>query len=290
MVLEVIMKIVFSRKGFDSSAGGVASPILPDRTLLSLPIPDPGSNITYDELTRAGYPLGQIVDDLTHSKITAHDKAHLDPDLEFEAYPRQHGWRPLFGQDGAAQGHLIHSELKKGDLFLFFGWFRKTKFENGHLRYRPGAPDLHVLFGWLQVGTIYIGDRLGSQLPLWARYHPHHSRPCSNTNTIYMATEKFQINGQPIDLPGAGTFRRFRPELCLTAPGSSRRSEWHLPRWFYPEENKPPLSYHSRMARWSLNGDYTLLRSVGRGQEFVLETRHYPESIGWVHQLIDGCR
>ena len=34
------MKIILSRKGFDSSAGKQASPIMPDGTLLSLPIPD----------------------------------------------------------------------------------------------------------------------------------------------------------------------------------------------------------------------------------------------------------
>jgi len=33
------MKIILSRKGFDSSYGGYPSPILPDKTLLSLPIP-----------------------------------------------------------------------------------------------------------------------------------------------------------------------------------------------------------------------------------------------------------
>ena len=33
------MKVILSRKGFDSSNGGCPSPILPDGTLLSLPIP-----------------------------------------------------------------------------------------------------------------------------------------------------------------------------------------------------------------------------------------------------------
>lgn len=34
------MKVVLSRKGMDSRAGGIPSPILPDGTLLSLPIPN----------------------------------------------------------------------------------------------------------------------------------------------------------------------------------------------------------------------------------------------------------
>lgn len=33
------MKFILSRKGFDSGYGGCASPILPDGTMLSIPIP-----------------------------------------------------------------------------------------------------------------------------------------------------------------------------------------------------------------------------------------------------------
>ncbi|MEA4978412.1 MAG: hypothetical protein VB098_00745 [Petrimonas sp.] len=33
------MKVILSRKGFDSQYGQISSPILPDSTLLSLPIP-----------------------------------------------------------------------------------------------------------------------------------------------------------------------------------------------------------------------------------------------------------
>ncbi|MFC1955807.1 hypothetical protein ACFLWZ_04680 [Chloroflexota bacterium] len=37
------MKVILSRKGFDSSYGGYPSPILPDGRLISLPIPSPHS-------------------------------------------------------------------------------------------------------------------------------------------------------------------------------------------------------------------------------------------------------
>ncbi|MCD6328671.1 hypothetical protein J7M28_14125, partial [bacterium] len=33
------MRIIFSRKGFDAANGGVASPIFPDGSFCSLPIP-----------------------------------------------------------------------------------------------------------------------------------------------------------------------------------------------------------------------------------------------------------
>ena len=46
------MKVVLSRKGMDSRAGGIPSPILPDGTLLSLPIPNEKSGVPYND------PLG----------------------------------------------------------------------------------------------------------------------------------------------------------------------------------------------------------------------------------------
>ena len=39
-------KIILSRKGFDSGCGGYPSPILPDGTIISLPIPAINENVT----------------------------------------------------------------------------------------------------------------------------------------------------------------------------------------------------------------------------------------------------
>ena len=39
IIQQANMKVILSRKGFDSANGGIPSPILPDGTLLSLPIP-----------------------------------------------------------------------------------------------------------------------------------------------------------------------------------------------------------------------------------------------------------
>ena len=44
------MKVILSRKGFDSQYGGMPSPILPDGTMLSLPIPSKDDNIKYSDL------------------------------------------------------------------------------------------------------------------------------------------------------------------------------------------------------------------------------------------------
>ena len=45
--------MILSRKGFDSKNGGIASPILPDGTLLSLPIPQENGR-EYEELRYNG--------------------------------------------------------------------------------------------------------------------------------------------------------------------------------------------------------------------------------------------
>lgn len=117
------MKIILSRKGFDSSAGGASSPILPDGTLLSLPIPDTSrtSNIRCEDIRANGVSIGIVVEDLTKQKITRRDFAHLDPDLRASAYPRLPDWRPLFGQSDQSQTHLKNEGVTVGDLFLFFG-------------------------------------------------------------------------------------------------------------------------------------------------------------------------
>ena len=44
------MKIVLSRKGFDSQYGKIKSPILEDGTLLSLPIPQENDTRLFDDL------------------------------------------------------------------------------------------------------------------------------------------------------------------------------------------------------------------------------------------------
>jgi len=151
------MRLVFSRKGFDSSAGRVPSPILPDGTLYSLPIPDPYSQIRFGDIRAKGVPIANLVPDLTRGRINAGNRVHLDPDLRHDALRRPTGWRPLFGQANSAQSHLKNQGVTCGDLFLFFGWFRRVTQDLGRWRYVPDAPDLHVLFGWLQIGGILGG-------------------------------------------------------------------------------------------------------------------------------------
>ena len=152
------MKLILSRKGFDSKAGGCPSPIFPDGTLYSLPIPGYYSKIKYRDIRHGGTNIGKVVKDLTRrrkpkNRIGPKSRAHLDPDIKPSAYsPRKKGWRPLFGQSGAAQRHLYNQNVQVGDLFLFFGLFQEVEKTSGRWCFVRDAPQQHILWGWLQIG------------------------------------------------------------------------------------------------------------------------------------------
>lgn len=280
------MKIVLSRKGFDSASGQVASPILPSGELCSLPIPEsrPDSRSKrYAEIIVGDRSLGGIVNDLTRGNIKPETLAHLDPDLRFSSIPRQKNWQPIFGQAGAAERHLQNQGVKEGDVFLFFGWFKRVELA-GKYQYALNAPDLHVIFGWLQIERRLSVDDLLS-IPEWALNHPHcKQEKYSNIDSIYLTTERITLPNVVIDKPGAGTFGTFNPALQLTAPGRSR-SVWQLPSWFHPN-GKSTLSYHHSWKRWKIEDGFVLLNSVGRGQEFILDSEDYPESVDWLCSLL----
>lgn len=284
------MKIILSRKGFDSSFGGVPSPvILPERELFSLPIPtDSSSGIRYEDIDANGRSLGPVVEDLTGGKVKRTCFAHLDPDLRASARPRHPEWRPLFGQADAAQAHLRNNGITVGDLFLFFGWFREAECLNGKYCFVKNAPDVHAIYGWLQIGEILpVGNKASA--PPWAAYHHHFKPPNAwRNNTVYVSSAKLVLNGVDEEIRGAGVFEKYRAELCLTCPNQSKRSLWMLPKWFYPDGDLPPLSYHGNKTRWKLEGEHAIMRSVGRGQEFALDADKYPEAVIWARDLILG--
>jgi hypothetical protein len=107
------MRVIFSRKGFDSSAGKAPSPII-DSEPISLPIPTGRRS----ETTYGLAGLGQIVEEITKGRIGAGDLCHEDPVFS--------KGRWVFGQTGAAQTHLKTNGVGVGDVFLFFGLFRKA--------------------------------------------------------------------------------------------------------------------------------------------------------------------
>jgi hypothetical protein len=53
----------------------------------------------------------------------------------------------------------------------------------------------------------------------------------------------------------------------------------------YPIKGAPPLSYHADMGRWHRDNKGVLLRTVGRGQEFVLDCEYYPKVLNWIKEI-----
>ena len=284
------MKIILSRKGFDSTTGEIASPIMEDGSLLSLPIPvtkkqaEGGEEgITYEELMFGQQNLSTIIDELSNGNFDADQQAHLDPDLDKERLANREdekNWKPVFGQQGTAQGYLEKREVgnKEEDIFLFFGWFQRTKKDNGklcYLRPREGRRDLHVIFGWLQVGKRIIVNR--DEIQSWLEYHPHvvnKKDVYTGNNTIYVASDTLNLFGEPIcGKSGGGAFPVFKESLLLTAREQSM-SHWSLPKWLLE-------------GAWKCRDGHLPFLSGGRQQEFVFDVPdiYKQEAIDWLKEM-----
>ncbi len=102
-----------------------------DASVLFL-FPNTPSDTRYADIWFGKHTLQQICNEL--SPRSSHEFAHLDPDLRPEALAsRPKDWRPAFGQSSAAATLLINQGVGVGDLFIFFGWFRRTIKVNGKL-------------------------------------------------------------------------------------------------------------------------------------------------------------
>ena len=205
------MKIVFSRKGFDSGAGGAPSPIIGGRPI-SLPIPTQRrSETTYGDLG-----LGDIVAMVTKGRLSATSLCHHDPMFE--------GGRCAFGQTGAAQAHLENHGVGIGDLFLFFGLFANADSRDRH----------HRIFGYLVVQEVaLLGERpeLTRQPLGFPMRHPHILGEWNPNNTLYL---------------GQGEFARTDDDSLRLTHSGGRVSRWRVPPWL----REAGLTYHGRQDRW----------------------------------------
>jgi hypothetical protein len=283
------MKIILSRKGFDSASGGSPSPLV-DGTLVPLPIPYRGDPHTYEMVTINGHRLGQMVEDLTGCRIRKSDNCHFDPDLDSRSLlplRRAAGWRPAFGQTDAAQSHLARHGIGKGDLFLFFGWFREAERANGVWRFVRGAPNLHVIYGWMQINDVIPlphGSRATGRLKPFAG-HPHLNSRYRGSNTLYVGANHASVAG--LTGPGGGVFKKISPSRILTDTSQSKRSVWKLPGWVHPTRGTI-LSYHGSPQRWRVDRQQCVVNTVGRGQEFILTTPHLKQSCTWLQDVFNG--
>jgi hypothetical protein len=208
------LRIILSRKGFDSSYGGAPSPIVNGRPL-SLPIP--GSN--GERTTYGALGLGRTVSRVTNRRLTGRHRCHDDP-----MFADGHCW---LGQAGAAQGHLRKQGVRTGDHFLFFGLFADPECGERH----------HRIFGHMRIachgGPAEVATHRDWHEP--PRPHPHRAGQWGNGNTIYHG-------------PGATAHQASRA-LRLTREGGPL-CHWTVPDWL--EERG--LSYHANPKRWLAPG------------------------------------
>lgn len=285
------MKIILSRKGFDISNGGKASPILPNGQMISFPIPSQYTTDSWEQL-ESTIDLNKIVRDLLPQKYWEHG-LHIDPDLNRAKSKRTQDWRPAFGQFDRSAGHLINQKVDKGDLFLFFGTFRKIFQNENNGKWEYQGKEFHSLFGWLEIGDV-INTK--NQDPIeshpFLSIHPHtqplyfSERNKNKNNLIFVSKEKSDLIENSV---GGGIFNHFTPELILSKEDRTKKF-WLLPRFFDPRNNiKHGLSYHQENWRWSNdidNPEKIILQTVDIGQEFVLDTAYFPEVKDWAINLI----
>ncbi|MBY0552693.1 MAG: hypothetical protein K2W95_35750 [Candidatus Obscuribacterales bacterium] len=276
------MRIVLSRKGVDSCAGGIPSPIMPDGTLVPLPIPSRYGPKTYDELSVNGFQLGPLVEDLAGTRrLKRKWFCHLDPDLDENSCARPEGWRPAFGQIEASQIHLANQGIGPGDLFLFFGWFRAVEQAAARWRFVRGAPDHHIIYGWLAVGEaveLDTAENCPTQLTPF-NDHAHLHMWDRSPNCLYLSAGKLSLPW--LKCKGAGLFAKQHQARVLTDSSQSKRSVWKLPGWFHPDRKQTTLSCHEGGDRWQKSGSSCILSSVARGQEFVMNTRNVAGLRDW---------
>ena len=245
------MRIILSRKGFDSAAGGGPSPIVPDGSRygrpISLPIPDSKglARTTYADLG-----LGEEVRTATRGRIGPNALAHHDP-----------MFRPdgtcVFGQCGGAQTHLARNGVGPGDVFLFFGWFRD----------RDGW-DHHRIFGYCAVDEVIALD--GADEATMRRFagmkHPHAFgfHHASRSDTLYIGQGRAAV--------------RACDTLLLTRRGMTR-THWRVPGWL----REVGLTYHGGADRWPAPDH---LVSVAQGQEFVADIGERADARDWLARTL----
>ena len=291
-VMSPLRQLVLSRKGFDSGYGGFPSPILPDGRLVPLPIPAVHDSTRMIDTACEPVLLGELLADLgsSTSRYSLDTRVHLDPDLARGSRVRRAGWRPSLGQTGAAQAHLERCGAGPGTVFLFFGWFRRVERHDGRWRFQRSAPHQHVLFGWLEVDAVLpiVSERESclADYP-WIADHPHVANPAHydhQRNTLYIARERSLLRRNSM---GGGIFDRITESRVLTALGQNR-SVWSLPDWFMASGKQAGLSYHGETSRWRRAGERCELRSVAKGQEFVLDLAGRPKAREWLVEVVQG--
>ena len=264
------MKIILSRKGLDSSAGGKPSPIRENGQIFSIPIPsnDKNSPHRYRDVVINETNAADMLSLVGAKKLHSIHTCHFDPLLKFDI--------GLFGQAGNAQRELDNLEVGEGDLFLFFGWFSD---------FRPcKKADYHHIFGWLKVDEVIRGsNQIKKFCEMSGIKHPH---ACADearfkNNTLFISHPGSTLKLLDLDIRAHGLFAKTNNKLILTERGRTR-SNWYMPKKYFSPSSNPEL-FETRL-RWSSKKS-NRIRCAGYGQEFVMDTLKNPSVKDWARDL-----
>lgn len=220
------MKIIFSRKGSDSKAGGIPSPILGDE-LISLPIPGDKDDflvgkVNYQTNSKI-IGLETLLCDLKY-KFPLNKTVHLDPWIDNRILIDSEVKSRNVNAFGPFYSLNTNRNIVSNDLFLFFGWFRQTLFDTKQTKYIFDGEDKHLLWGYLQVEKIlatreekdqYLNTNPDIHL------HPHFL----DKSPMIVPTSKLSFS---TNLPGQGVFNFSEIRVLTKQNINQRRSFWDI--------------------------------------------------------------
>lgn len=133
---------------------------------------------------------------------------------------------------------------------------------NGVWKYSKNAPDIHAIYGYLEVDRV-LDIQARDSVPTWAKYHPHikgRREYGEQRNSVYLATDTFSIYPHK---PGWGSFK-YSPQLVLTKGGAKTKSLWELPPCFQDEQS----NFTHAFKIWDeLQNGSVEMQTIGRGDE-----------------------
>lgn len=291
------MKLVLSRKGFDSGSGGCFSPYNHDTgKYIWFPIPEKvnsySNNIRYTDILvkneyisgLKGSNLSEVYKSLKGTERVKlrkneymsinNDKlfAHFDPMLGIPPWIKENENCIIgrgFGQFNAAP-HLEKHNVNEGSIFLFFGGFQSTsnKKISGH-----------YIYGWLKVKkrieTYKECRDLLEEFNL--HHHPHITEAAFKRNQKNFIFVPDQWLFEDLKIPGCGYFATLNQHLLLSNSFESNMATWKLPNFFY----KNLTQVHQKTWK-KTQGEFCTVQT-GIGQEFVTHLTEKGE--GWLREL-----
>ncbi len=263
------MKIIFSRKGFDTVNGGYASPIIPDGTCYSIPIPGKLNNKKYCELdfSYQNEPIQKILNNITNKHIAingSHEccdyldkkfKCHNDPCL---IETKNHKVFTI-GQANAALGHLNNQKVQKGDIFLFYGLFRDVEKIKEKWQYKETSKPVHLIFASMEIDEIVKDIKISTKEEILKNYPYLENHPHLDDGSIKLDGNDQIYTGKQFKL-----FDYHRKRVLTDLDCYEGVSKWKLPI------NFDFSKYFSYIKDIQITDNKAYMQHRGYGQEFVL--------------------